>query len=59
MTRVEIREMWRAGNSTTDCLREVVASGFEYPDAVWKVTQALNLDAESVEEMELNYLEGI
>lgn len=36
----------------------VVASGVEYPDAVYKVSQALRMDDEEVAEMEEAYTEN-
>jgi len=54
----EIRDFYKE-MSATDVLREVIAYGTEYPDAVWRVTRALHLDPDEVGEMERNYDECI
>ena len=55
MTNTELRAMRQAGNSTWEVLAALVHSGVEYPDAVWRVTQALRLDREEAKEMERDY----
>lgn len=57
MTNDEIRASRDNGNFPWEILHELVAAGVEYPDAVWKVSQALRMDAEEVEEMEDKYLD--
>lgn len=59
MTKNEIRKMYQNGEGPMDILTEVVLSGVEYPDAVFKVKDALNLDEEAVAEMEADYDECI
>jgi hypothetical protein len=59
MLTKDIRSMFNNGESPADCLRAAVASGMEYPDAEWRVINALNLDSESAEEMRQNYYECI
>lgn len=54
----EIRDFFKE-MSATDVLREVVAYGTEYPDAVWRVTRVLRLRKDEVAEMEQNYSECI
>lgn len=56
MNRAAIRAERDAGNSTWEVLHAVVAAGREYPDAVFAVAQALNLDQEEVDDMEDAYL---
>lgn len=55
MTNDDIRQMRRECYSNSEILWAVVSAGFEYPDAVWKVSKALRMDAEEREEMERNY----
>jgi len=57
MNNAQIRSASFEGNSNFEILQMVIDSGLEYPDAVWKVTQALRLDREEVEEMELKHAE--
>lgn len=59
MSKSEIRSKWHDGEAAVDILRDAVASGLEYPDAVWRVTDALRLDNESVEEMEGHYMDQV
>jgi len=59
MNRADIREMCMGGESATDCLRAVVHSGVEYPDAVWLVTDALRMKPDEVDAMEIDYLEQV
>jgi hypothetical protein len=58
MNNQQIREASNAGNSNWEVLQMVIDSGVEYPDAVFKVSQALGMDAEEVEEMETGYNEN-
>ena len=55
MTNADIRTLRKNGSSSWEILSDLIAQGAEYPDAVWTVTKALNLDSEQVEEMEDNY----
>lgn len=55
MTSKEIRNMYRDGFSSWEILHYVIKDNIEYPDAVFKVSQALNFDSEQVEEMEDGY----
>lgn len=57
MSKAEIRSKSNDGESPTDILRDAVASGLEYQDAVWRVTDALKLKRDEVQEMEENYME--
>jgi hypothetical protein len=59
VTKQDIKKMSDNGESPTDCLRNAVAYGVEYPDAVWLVTDALKLKSDEVDEMEENYMEQI
>ena len=54
-TAQEIKEARRAGYSAWEVLHMVVEGGREFPDAVFKVSQALGLDAEETEQMERDY----
>lgn len=55
MNAQDIRNARAAGNSTWEILHMVIATGREYPDAVFKVSQALRMDKEEVAEMERDY----
>jgi hypothetical protein len=55
MNTIDIRTLRKNGSSTWEILSDLIAEGTEYPDAVWAVTKALNLDSEQVEEMEDRY----
>jgi hypothetical protein len=55
MNTKQIKEAYAAGNSNWEVLQMVIDSGIEYPDAVFKMTQALRMDHEAVAEMEANY----
>lgn len=55
MTNQQIRDLSNAGDSNWEILSAVVRSGVEFPDAVWKVSQALRLDDEEREQMERDY----
>lgn len=55
MTPNQIREARLQCNSNWEILQTVVDTGVEYPDAVWKVTCALGLPKDEVEEMERDY----
>lgn len=55
MTAQQIRDLSNAGDSNWEVLSAVVLSGVEFPDAVWKVSQALRLDDEEREQMERDY----
>lgn len=55
MTRNDIRASKQAGYSSWEILHMVVASGVEFPDASYRVSVALGLDAEDREQMERDY----
>lgn len=55
MNRNDIKAASDAGNSNWEVLHMVVASGVEFPDAVWKVSRALGLDDEERQQMEADY----
>jgi hypothetical protein len=55
MNTADIRTLRKNGSSDWEILSDLIAQGIEYPDAVWAVTKALNLDSEQVEEMEDRY----
>lgn len=55
----ELRNMYHMGDSPWELLALVVNNGMEYPDAVWYVSSALNLDDEERQEMETSYDECI
>lgn len=59
MTPAEIRAMRDGGDSAWEVLQAVIDTGVEFPDAVWKVSQALRLDREQVEQMKRDYDECI
>lgn len=52
MTAKQIKEASDAGNSDFEVLQMAIDSGLEYPDAVWRVSQALRMDDEQRQEME-------
>lgn len=51
MNKREIKEMYAAGNSTWEVLTAVIEKGVEFPDAEYRVAQALKLDSEECAEM--------
>ncbi|CAB4158565.1 hypothetical protein UFOVP707_12 [uncultured Caudovirales phage] len=51
----DIRAMKSAGDSNWEILSAVVSAGVEFPDAVWKVSSALRLPPEEVDQMKLDY----
>lgn len=55
MNSKEIKEAQKNFYSNWEILSMVIQSGIEYPDAVWKVSKALNLDRDEREEMERDY----
>lgn len=55
MTKQTMKARQAAGDSPWEILADLVNQGTEYPDAVWKVSQALGMDAEEVAEMEDAY----
>lgn len=57
MSKAEIRSKWADGEAAVDILRDAVASGLEYPDAVWRVSDALKMQKLEVEEMEESYMD--
>lgn len=58
MSIAQIRERYNQGDSHWEILADLVDEGIEYPDAVWKMTSALRLDADEVAEMEQGYDEN-
>ena len=59
MTDADIREMSGTGNSNWEILHAVIDSGYEYPDAVWKVTKVLRMKKDEVAEMEDGYTNNV
>jgi hypothetical protein len=57
MTQADIKGMYAEGNSTWEVLAAVIDAGVEFPDAEYKVSQALKLDAEERAEMVDKYSE--
>jgi hypothetical protein len=55
MTPSQIRAASDEGNSNWEVLQMVVDAGIEFPDAVFKVTQALRLPKDEVAQMERDY----
>lgn len=55
MTPSEIKRMHLEGHSPADILRDLVASGWDFPDASAKVATVLRLDDEEAQEMRDNY----
>lgn len=53
--RERARALRKEGFSPCDVLRDLVAEGYEYPDAEWAVISELRLDQESIDEMRGNY----
>jgi len=51
MNASDIKALRNAGNSNWEILHMVVDAGYEFPDASFKVSQALNMDYEEVAEM--------
>lgn len=59
LTKQDAKTMSRNGDAPSDILRAATASGVEYPDAVWLVTDALRLDSEAADEMEDHYMDQV
>ena len=55
LTKHEIKQMYRDGESPVDILRAATQTGIEYPDAEWLVSSTLRLDEDEREEMRANY----
>jgi len=55
MTNRDIRQARKDGYSAWEILHQVVDSGVEFPDASYRVSQALNMDSEQREQMERDY----
>lgn len=55
LTRAELREMYRDGETPFGLLNEAVMSGYEYPDALAMVADIAHLDKEGIDELELDY----
>ncbi len=56
MNKQQIRELYYGkGLSTGEVLRRVIDSGMEYPDATFRVRDALRMNDVAVEEMEAEY----
>jgi hypothetical protein len=55
MTRKDIKQAKQDGYSDWEILHQVVASGVEFPDASYLVSQALNMNSEQREQMERDY----
>ncbi len=55
MNTHDIREASASGDSDFLILAAVIASGAEYPDAVWRVSRALGMDEQQRQEMEDAY----
>jgi hypothetical protein len=51
MTSDEVKAIYRAKGTNVDTLRALIAQGIEYPDAVWKIGNALKLKPEERAEM--------
>lgn len=58
MNTTEIRALRAAGEPLHSILCAVIAAGLEFPDAVWRVTRALRLEPDEVQEMEDAYTQG-
>lgn len=55
MTHAEIRALRDQGKTNAEVLRAVVEAGWEFPDAHWRVTMALQLALVDAELMVANY----
>lgn len=58
MSTTRVRELRDEGKTHAAILRAAVDAGYEFPDAVWKVSYALGLNKQEVEDMQSNYDEG-
>ena len=59
MNATQIKEAKKAGNSDFEILAMVIQSGFDYADAVWKVSEALRMKSDERQCMERDYDECI
>lgn len=55
MTNAQARALRDQGKTPAEILRAAVADGYEYPDAVWRVSFALGLNPAKTEAMEAAY----
>lgn len=56
MTANEMKAAWQSGDASSwELLRNLIAEGFEYPDAEWKVVRCLGLNAHQIAEMRDGY----
>ena len=55
MTHNDIKESKKAGNSNWEILTQVIADGYEYCDAVYKVSDALRMKSDERACMERDY----
>ena len=55
MTKHEIKECYAAGNSAWEILAMLINDGVEYPDAEYRVIDALQMNHNEVQEMVYNY----
>ncbi len=55
MTHKQIKEAKAAGNSDWEILAMVIAAGYDYADAVWRVSEALRMKADERQCMERDY----
>jgi hypothetical protein len=55
MTHQDIKQSKAAGQSDWEILTQVIRTGVDYPDAVYRVSAALRMDAEERQCMERDY----
>ena len=55
MTHADIKQSKAAGNSDWEILGQVIAAGYDYADAVYRVSVALRMASEERQCMEQDY----
>lgn len=55
ITRKDVRQMWRDGDTAFSILTAAIQSGLEYPDAFYMVTSELKMDHEGAAELKDGY----
>ena len=55
MTHADIKQSKAAGNSDWEILSQVIATGYDYADAVYRVSVALRMDTAERQCMEQDY----
>lgn len=55
MTNADIKALYKNGTFPWEILMDCIAAGIEYSNAVFKISQALKMDSEQIQEMTDKY----